>query len=125
MKKSLYILAIWLLSLPVTFISCESEEEFLKENPQTFYTIDNAFSTSAQVDQVLISIYSHLRDLWANPNGTQWILNFRFNGTDMFDVPSIRRANTFNDYGVLNADNQNFYEIYTAWYYVISRANLA
>lgn len=114
-----------MLALPVSFLSCESEEDFLKEDPQTFYTIDNAFSTSAQVDQVLISIYSHLRDLWANPDGTQWIINFRFNGTDMFDVASIRKAATFNDYGVLNADNSNFYEIYTTWYYVISRANLA
>jgi hypothetical protein len=125
MKKSLYIIIAWMLLIPVSFFSCDPEEEFLKENPQTFYTIDNAFSTSAQVDQVLISIYSHLRDLWANPDGTQWILNFRFNGTDMYDVASIRRASTFNDYGVLNADNSTFYEVYTTWYYVISRANLA
>lgn len=125
MKKIKYIAGIWLLLLLVSMVSCESDESFLKENPETFYTVDNAFSTSAQVDQVLVSIYSHLRNLWANPDESGWIFVFRGNGTDMFDVPSIRRANTFNNYGVINPDNSNFYENYTTWYYVISRANLA
>jgi hypothetical protein len=125
MKKIKYIAGIWFLLLLVSMVSCESDEEFLTEDPQTFYTVDNAFSTSAQVDQVLVSIYSHLRDLWANPNESGWIFVFRGNGTDMFDVASIRRGNTFNNYGNINPDNGNFYENYTTWYYVISRANLA
>lgn len=125
MKKIKYIAGIWFLLLLVSMVSCESDEEFLKEDPQTFYTVDNAFSTSAQVDQVLVSIYSHLRDLWANPNESGWIFVFRGNGTDMFDVASIRRGNTFNNYGNINPDNGTFYENYTTWYYVISRANLA
>jgi hypothetical protein len=125
MKKIKYIAGIWLLLVFVSISSCESDKEFLTENPETFYTVDNAFSTSAQVDQVLVSIYSHLRDLWANPNESGWIFVFRGNGTDMFDVASIRRSNTFNNYGVINPDNANFYEIFTTWYYVISRANLA
>jgi hypothetical protein len=109
MKKIKYIAGIWLLLLLVSMVSCESDESFLKENPETFYTVDNAFSTSAQVDQVLVSIYSHLRNLWANPDESGWIFVFRGNGTDMFDVPSIRRANTFNNYGVRNPDNGSFY----------------
>jgi len=125
MKKIKYIAGFWLLLLLVSMVSCESDDAFLKENPGTFYTVDNAFSTSAQVDQVLVSIYSHLRNLWANPDESGWIFVFRGNGTDMFDVPSIRRANTFNNYGVINPDNSNFYENYSTWYYVISRANLA
>ncbi len=124
MKKIKYIAGIWILLLFVSITSC-NDEAFLKENPSTFYTVDNAFSTSAQVDQVLVSIYSHLRDLWANPGEAGWIFVFRGNGTDMFDVASIRKANTFNNYGNINADNTNFYENYTTWYYVISRANLA
>jgi len=125
MKKIKYIAGIWLLLLLVSMVSCESDESFLKENPETFYTVDNAFSTSAQVDQILVSVYSHLRNLWANPDESGWIFVFRGNGTDMFDVPSIRRANTFNNYGVINPDNSNFYDNYSTWYYVISRANLA
>lgn len=125
MKKIKLLAGIWILLLLASMVSCEPDNSFLKENPQTFYTVDNAFSTSAQVDQVLVSIYSHLKNLWANPDETGWIFVFRGNGTDMFDVPSIRRANTFNNYGLINPDNANFYENYTTWYYVISRANLA
>lgn len=97
MKKIKYIAGIWFLLLLMSVVSCESDKEFLTEDPQTFYTVDNAFSTSAQVDQVLVSIYSHLRDLWANPAESGWIFVFRGNGTDMFDVASIRRGNTFNN----------------------------
>ncbi|NEW81725.1 MAG: RagB/SusD family nutrient uptake outer membrane protein [Mariniphaga sp.] len=124
MKKIKYIAGIWILLLSVSLFSCK-DDAFLKEQPSTFYTVDNAFSTSAQVDQVLVSIYSHLRDLWANPNEAGWIFVFRGNGTDMFDVASIRKGSTFNNYGLINPDHSNFYENYTTWYYVISRANLA
>jgi hypothetical protein len=125
MKKIKYIVGIWILLLFIGMISCESDKSFLKENPSTFYIVDNAFSTSAQVDQVLVSIYSQLRDLWANPNESASIFIFRGNGTDMFDVASIRKGNTFNNYGIINPDNTNYYENYSAWYYVISKANLA
>ena len=125
MKKIKYIAGIWFLLLLMNLISCKPDNSFLKENPSTFYTVDNAFSTSVQIDQVLVSIYSQLRDLWANPNEAGWIFVFRGNGSDMFDVASIRKGNTFNNYGNINADNSNFYENYTVWYYVISRANLA
>ena len=125
MKKIKYIAGIWFLLILINLLSCESDEKFLKEDPKSFYTVDNAFSTSAQIDQVLVSIYSHLRDLWANPSESGWIFVFRGNGTDMFDVASIRRGSTFNNYGIINPDNTTFYENYTTWYYVISRANLA
>jgi hypothetical protein len=125
MKKIKYITGIWFLVILVSMLSCESDEDFLKEDPKTFYTVDNAFSTSAQIDQVLVAIYSQLRDLWANPTEQGWTFVFRGNGTDMFDVASIRRGNTFNNYGVINPDNTVFYENYNVWYSVIARANLA
>lgn len=123
--KNILLKSVWVLFLVAGIAACESDEEFLKENPETFYTIDNVFSTSAQVDQVLVSIYSHLRDLWANPGEAAWIFVFRGNGSDMYDVPSIRRGNQFNNYGNINPISANFYENFTTWYYVINRANLA
>lgn len=42
----------------------------------------------------------------------------------MFDVPSIRRGNTFNNYGTINPDHSHFLNIYSAWYQIISKANL-
>lgn len=116
---------ILLCMLLFSTISCESDQDFLKEDPETFYTVDNAFSSSAQVDQVLVGLYSHLRNLWVNPNESTWLYQFRGNGTDMMDVCSQRRSLGFNDYGNINPNHDTFYQVYTTWYYVISRANLA
>lgn len=124
MNKINFIKHIWILILIFALFACESDKEFLNEKPTTFYTTDNAFSTSAQIDQVLVGIYSQLRDLWANPGEAAWIFVFRGNGTDMFDVPSIRRGNTFNNYGTINPDHSHFLNIYSAWYQIISKANL-
>lgn len=125
MKKIKYIIKVVLFCSLMITAGCDSDEAFLTEDPGTFYTVDNAFSTSAQVDQILVSIYSHLRNLWANPNQSEWIYQFRGNGTDMYDVCNQRRARGFNDYSIINPDHNTFYENYTTWYYVISRANLA
>lgn len=120
-KKSLYVLIIFLSVMSCTKV----DEKFLTTVPETFYTTDNIFSTSAQVDQAVVAIYSQLRDIWANPSEEAWIFVFRGNGTDMYDVPSIRRANAFNNYGVINANTGIFYNAFTAWYQIISKANLA
>jgi hypothetical protein len=121
MKKLMYILGIMLMmGMP----GC-NDDAFLEEKPGTFYTVENIFSTSEQVDQVLISIYSYLRDLWANPDESTWIFNFKGKGTDMYDVANIRRGSTFSDYSVINPQHDTFYQVYSAWYYVIARANLA
>jgi len=124
MKKIIYKKYIWLFVLLLGTMSCK-DDNFIKETPSTFYTVNNAFSTSAQVDQAVIAIYSQLRDIWANPTEQNWIFVFRGNGTDMFDVPSIRRGNTFNNYGTINPDNGVFYSAFTAWYQIIAKANLA
>jgi hypothetical protein len=121
--KKLFV-AIGLLILLTGVISCE-DDRYLEEHPETFYSVDNAFSSSVQVDQVLISIYKHIRELWANPSEAQWIYVLKGNGTDMLDVPNIRKSNNFIDYGVINPGHDHFYQIYTTWYYVISRANTA
>lgn len=123
MKKIKYIFP-GLLFLFLGTVSCDNDK-FLEEDPSTFYTIDNAFTTSAQVDQVVVSIYSHVRDLWVNPSEEGWIFTFRGKGTDMYDVPSIRKGNTFSDYSVINPDNDNFYNNFSTWYYMITRANIA
>lgn len=124
MKKIFILIALYGV-LFICMSGCESDDSFLNEDPITFYTTDNAFSTSAQVDQVLVSIYSHIRDLWVNPGGARWIFDFRGKGTDMYDVPVIRRSTTFADYSNINPDHNTYYQVYSTWYYVISRANLA
>lgn len=124
MKKIKYIFGIILVAAMFVQVSC-NDDAFLEEKPSTFYTIDNIFSTSEQVDQVLISIYSHIRDLKANPDESQWIFNLKGKGTDMYDVANIRSGDTFSNYSVINTTHDTFYQIYCTWYYVIARANLA
>ena len=126
MKKLIYSKYACLFVLLLSTAGCSKiDNDFLVTTPETFYTVDNIFSTSAQVDQAVIAVYSQLRDMWANPSEQNWIFVFRGNGTDMFDVPSIRRGNTFNNYGTINANNDNFYQAFSAWYRIIAKANLA
>lgn len=124
MNKVKYICGITFLTLFLSMVSCD-DDKFLEESPETFYTVENIFTSSEQVDQVLVNLYSYLRDLWANPDENTWTFNFRGKGTDMYDVPVIRRGNTFSDYSTINPDHDTFYQVYKAWYYVITRANLA
>lgn len=112
----------------VLFAVCTSscnDDKFLEEEPITFYTVDNYFTNAGQVDQVLITIYSQLRDLWVNPTEAAWIFNLKGKGTDMYDVPNIRLGNTFSDYSVINPGHATFYEVYSVWYTIIGWANLA
>jgi hypothetical protein len=124
MKKLKYI-SVGFLVVFLSLMGCESDDEFLTEEPTTFYTVDNAFSTSDQVDQVLVAIYSHIRDLWVNPTGTTWIFDWKGKGTDMYDVPIIRKSTSFSDYSTINPDHNTFYQVFSTWYYVIARANTA
>ena len=111
--------------LSLFLFSC-NDADFLTEKPKTFYTVDNAFSTSAQVDQVVIGCYNRVRN-WNclhEENNTYFVYSGG-NGTDMYDVATIRRANRFNDYGILTTTTGIFNDLYTAFYQLIARANLA
>jgi hypothetical protein len=126
MKNYKSIIKVCLSALLISVVSCKKmDDKFLNKNPQTFYTTDNIFSSSAQIDQAVLAIYSQLRDMWANPTEQGWTFVFRGNGTDMYDVPSIRRANTFNNYGTINPNRDEFYKNFSAWYTIIAKANLA
>ena len=94
----------------------------MEENPETFYTVDNAFSTSEQVDQVLVSCYSHIRVMMCmvEENNTAWAFKGG-NGTDMFDMATIRRSSRFNDYSIINTSTDVFYTNYSHWYQLIAK----
>jgi hypothetical protein len=127
MKKinRLYISFVLPALLLLTWTSC-NDSAFLEEKPETFYTVENAFSTSEQVDQVLVSCYSHVRVMFCMVEESNVSFVFRGgNGTDMYDVATIRRSNRFNDYGALNTARDEFYTNYSHWYQLIAKANLA
>lgn len=122
MKK---IYKLFLGASLLVFMGC-NDSNFLKEDPKYFYTTDNAFSTSEQIDQVLVACYSHIRTMYCMIEENTPSFAFRGgNGTDMFDVATIRRGNRFNDYGIINSENSVFYTNYSHWYQLIYKANLA
>ena len=113
------------LLLALFLFSC-NDADFLTEDPKTFYTVDNAFSTSSQVDQLVVGCYNHVRVLntFDQENVTYSVFSGG-NGTDMYDVATIRRSNRFNDYSILTPDNGTFYDLYSTFYELIAKANLA
>lgn len=122
MKKIKYIVGIWFLFILFGMVSCKQDDELLKEIPETFYTVDNAFSSSGQIDQVLVSMYSQLRDLWSATNGSAAQFLFRGHGSDMYD--NFNQTSSPNNYAVTSPQSIMFYDVYSNLYVLINRANL-
>lgn len=111
------------LLITLSFAGCDSDSAFLKEKPETFYTLDNVFSTSEQVKSAVTSLYAHVRNMGFVDEMSLTLL--RGNGTDVMDVPTIRIANALSDYTKLNAENSLIYNNYSHWYQLISKAQTA
>jgi len=113
----------------MTMISGCDDEAFLKENPPSFYTVDNIISSSDQVNQLITTCYRRVRDTYCPTKDygghvDDW--NYRMgNGTDMFDSPTIRLTTRFNDYSIINSTFSAFNGTYTVFYYLINGANYA
>ena len=104
-----------------------NDDEFLTEHPKYFYTLDNVFSTSDQVDLALVSCYSQVRK-YHNlvSDGKRHLLAWKgCNGTDMFDVPTTRKNLQFTNYGTLTAETGDYNQIFTDFYKLIASANMA
>jgi hypothetical protein len=119
MKINKYKIQVFtLLMLLLTSIGCD-DESFLQEEPKTFYTTDNIFSSETQVDQVVLTMYSKLRRFKLTNSQMQ------SDGTDVLDVPEFRLSRTFSDYSKINAESGNFSNIYNFYYELIATANTA
>lgn len=121
-RLSLLLLAL----LPTLAVSCH-DDEFLVEHPKYFYTLDNVFSTSEQVDLALVSCYSEVRKYHnLTSDGKRHLLAWKgSNGTDMFDIPTTRKNLQFNNYGTLTAETGDYKQIFSDFYKLIASANLA
>ncbi|WP_405380825.1 RagB/SusD family nutrient uptake outer membrane protein [Maribacter sp. LLG6340-A2] len=108
---------IFFLMIPCLLIVSCNDEEFLTEEPKTFNTIDNIFSSSAQVDQLLVTLYKDFRNLRV----FNW--QSKGHGTDVYDSPEFRLGDSFTDYSRINAQSGQFNTFYEFYYRVISRAN--
>ncbi len=123
MKTKIFKIYIILLGTLMGILSCEKDEEFIKEVPNTFYTLENAFSSAAQVDAALIACYRHARYIYWPDHYMAYAL--KGNGTDIIDVPLLRLSNHLSDYSQIDPQKAIFNQIYTAFYQLVSRANTA
>ncbi|MBP5504892.1 MAG: RagB/SusD family nutrient uptake outer membrane protein [Bacteroidales bacterium] len=125
MKKTRHILTAFLLVCTAA-VSC-NDNDFLTEKPKYFYTIDNVFSTSAQVDLAVVSCYSKVRKYYNLRNdGKRHLLAWKGNnGTDLFDVPTTRKSLQFNNYAILTPETGDYQTIFSDFYKLIASANLA
>lgn len=117
LSKSLIL--IFLLN---AFISCD-DTRFLQENPETIYTMDNVFSSEAQINQAIISCYSHIRNITALEN--QSMIFWKGGGTDLMEYGHNRIGSSMNNYTRFNPEHNTIYGLYNDFYKIISRANLA
>lgn len=117
---------VGVLALSSMLFSC-NDNAFLGEKPETFYTIENIFTTSSQVEQVVTSCYAHVRLIYCPHENwdLEWYAYRLGNGTDMYDVATIRLGNRFNDYSILNSQTKGFFCTYSAFYQLINIANTA
>jgi hypothetical protein len=115
--NSRYLKFLFLL-ISVTLLSC-SDDSFLEEKPESFYTSNNVFSSSKQVKQVVLSLYSDLRNFRLTN------LQIKGEGTDFFDQNESRIAGAFADYNQINTQDGRFYTVYAFYYKLISTANTA
>lgn len=126
--KNLIINKYFALLLSALSLAGCNDSGFLKEDPETFYTIDNIFSTADQVSQVVTTCYHRVRNIYCPYNNSAelgvWCYRIG-NGTDVFDVPTIRYSYRFNDYSILTSQTSVFYETYSSFYYLINSANTA
>lgn len=121
------ITLLFILLASAGSLVCCNDKELLTEKPKYFYTLDNVFSTSSQVDLAIVSCYSEVRKYYNLVNdGKRYLLAWRGgNGTDMFDVSTIRRSLQFNNYGNLTPETGDYKTIFSDWYKLIASANLA
>ncbi|WP_029906673.1 RagB/SusD family nutrient uptake outer membrane protein [Prevotella sp. 10(H)] len=127
MKKTYSKNVLWLLIAFISFAGCD-DSGYLKEKPDTFYTIDNIFTTSGQVEQVLTTCYAKVRNIYCPYNNFSELNLWSYgmgNGTDVFDVPTIRYSYRFNDYSIISPQNGVFKDTYAAFYQLISTCNIA
>lgn len=111
------------LLLPSMLSSC-NDADFLKEKPTTFYTVDNAFQTTAQVDQTLITLYSEFRNLQTNPENNSGVALLKGYATDCLDEAENRKNQSMANYNNFTTTNGNLKSLFNTFYGFISKANL-
>lgn len=113
-----------IIGLLLFILSGCNDKEFLKEQPSTFYTIDNIFTTPAQVNQALIAVYQHHRVMLANSGGDVTNFFWKSNGTDVIDISYSELGKSMNNFSVVGPNTAVYRDLFNSFYKLINKANL-
>lgn len=117
MKKLIYTSLLALL----TFAGCKKDDEFLKETPGDFLTVDNAFLNYAQFKTGLNELYRQVRLNYDNRDNGDDFFHFG-SGTENIFVPVPANA-AFTDWTLINPTRGIFNDVYSRHYQIIYHAN--
>ena len=109
-----------IIFLLLSLSSCD-DEAFLTEDPKTNFTINNVFTTPAQVEQTVIALYAHHRGLLISTDqAASWL--WKSNGTDLIDHSTPNGSLT--NYSTFTPEAVPIKDLFTSWYKLINKANL-
>ncbi len=116
MKTSIYLF-IAFVCLLAGVTSC-NDDEFLEENPTTFYTSENSYNTVSQVEASVTNMYVHIR-YWFQIDYFMKGL-----GTDLLDIPYWRCSGSgYSNYSLWSSEYGSVESNWNAFYQLISYAN--
>ena len=117
MKKFIYTAVLALLA----FAGCKKDDEFLKETPGDFLTVDNAFLNFAQFKTALNELYRQTRYNYTNRDSGDDFFHFG-SGTETIFVPVPANA-AYTDWTIINENRGIFNDVYTRHFQMVYHAN--
>lgn len=120
--KKLFNRAFLVTILLGVVFGCE-DDEFLTQEPKTFFTVDNIFSSGEQVNQTLTAIYAAHRQLKYSDGGSASGRLMQGQGTDVMVTPAFRFSENFSDYTQINPSHPRITGVFNKHYEIIFLAN--
>lgn len=101
--------------------SCESESEFLNENPSDFLTTENAYLNKAQFELAIAAMHDQMQEFFNSGDGDidAWMLGL---GTDVCFFP-MDDSRVYNDWSLVNEFDSYSSQWYSRQYTIIKLAN--
>ncbi len=112
-KNILMVSTVALLSMT----AC-NDDAFLKENPKSIYTTDNAFNTADQVNACVTNLYVHIRYWYQIDNFWCGL------GADVMDTPYFRcTGNGYSNFSNWSPTSSSSSKVFDAMYQLVNFAN--